>query len=68
MILKTYSISSQYGQHFNIGGSSDLKFLKVGLNSTGLVLYYADHNNGDGMYYNGTIIKEGDDIYILLHK
>lgn len=63
MILKTHNINPQYSQHFSIEGSSELKFLKVGLNSTGLVLYYMDYASGGGTYYNGVIIREGEDVY-----
>lgn len=64
MILKAYNINS-CSQYFYIEGSLDLRFLKVGLDSKGLVLYYMDYcNDGNGVHYNGTVIREGDDIYI----
>ena len=65
MILKKHNISSN-SQYFSINGSSDIKFLKVGLDETGLVLYFADHTYGDtSKYYNGVIIKDdGNDIHI----
>lgn len=56
MILKKHIIGSAL--FFSINGSSDLKFLKVGLEEEGLVLYFVDHLYGDtSKYYNGVVIK-----------